>query len=199
MKTYEAIRISGTPDWNQIPETPIDHYLWSDVRSIRAFAQLCWEPDALHVRLRAVEPNILSRYDGLLDPVFCDSCLEFFFCPGSDDRYFNFECNPKGSLYVGFGRANPQRARLYREDWKSLLQTQPFTTDDGWGISLRIPASFIRWFVPDFKPAAGLTLRGNFFKCGDETLQPHYMSWNRVESATPCFHLPAFFGTIVLK
>ena len=44
----------------------------------------------------------------------------------------------------------------------------------------------------------GLRLRGNFYKCGDATVQPHYLAWNPVTSAVPAFHRPEDFGEIVL-
>jgi hypothetical protein len=34
----------------------------------------------------------------------------------------------------------------------------------------------------------------NFFKCGDDLSQPHYLAWNSVESPEPDFHQPVFFG-----
>ena len=199
MHTYEAVRIQGAPQWEQIPVAPLENYLWSDVRSIQVQAQMAWDPEALYVRLEAVEPEILCRFDGHLDEVCRDSCLEFFFCPADGDRYFNFEANPNGSLYVGYGKPGSQRARLYRTNWRELFQVAPYRTDDGWGISLRIPVSFVDWFVPGFHLEQGMTLRGNFFKCGDDTAQEHYMSWNKVDVPHPNFHLPEFFGNIVLK
>lgn len=200
MRTYEALKIQGTPDWDKLPVAPIDNYLWSDVRSIVPSAQLGWDESGLYVRLQAVEPEILCRFDGDLDPVCQDSCLEFFFCPeGEGDLYFNFEVNPNGSFYVGYGRTSPARCRLYRKNWKQLLQAEPFRTENGWGITYKVPVEIIRWYVPDFKLEAGMTIRGNFFKCGDDTAQEHYMSWNAVDVPHPNFHLPDYFGRITLK
>lgn len=200
MRTYEAIHFQGTPDWSCVPVAQIDNYLWSDVRSIVPTAQLAWNEDGLYVRMEAKEADILCRFDGILDPVHRDSCLEFFFCPESEgDRYFNFEVNPNASFYVGYGRTSPARCRLYRTDWKNILDAKPFRTETGWGIAYHIPADVIRWFVPDFQLKAGMTIRGNFFKCGDDTAQEHYMSWNSVDVPNPNFHLPEFFGNIILK
>ena len=151
------------------------------------------------MRLQATEEHILRRFTGDMDEVCKDSCLEFFFCPKADDRYFNFEANPNGSMYVGYGLPGADRCRLYKSNWKELLQVEPFETADGWGIQLRIPVSFIRIFVSDFALYSGLSLKANFFKCGDETVEPHYMAWNPVDLPAPNFHRPDFFGTITLK
>lgn len=199
MKTYEVTRVNGQPDWQSIPVAPIDQYLWSDVRSILPSAQAAWDEDALYVRLQAIEPHILRRFTGDMDMVCEDSCLEFFFCPEPEgDRYFNFEGNPNGSMYIGYGRPGKARCRLYRGDFRDVFQVTPFDIPGGWGLELRIPVSFIQIFVPNFRLYSGQVLRANFFKCGDETPQEHYMAWNPVDVPAPNFHLPEFFGEIKL-
>lgn len=200
MKTYEVIRTVGAPDWQAVPSVNIETRLWSDVDGIHPSAQVCWDEDALYVRLQTLEEHILRRFTGDLDMVCLDSCLEFFFRPENEgDRYLNFECNPNGSLYLAFGRPGSQRCRLYRSDFRQIFQLRPFDIPGGWGIELKVPVSFVRIFVPEFQLHAGLELRGNFFKCGDETVAPHYMAWNPVEVSHPNFHLPEFFGRLILK
>lgn len=36
--------------------------------------------------------------------------------------------------------------------------------------------------------------RVNFYKCGDELTQPHYLSWKNIVAPKPDFHRPDFFG-----
>ena len=199
MRTYQANRIHSQPDWDTIAVAPIDMHLWSNVRAIIPRAQLAWDKDALYIRLQTVEPNIRREYTGDFDPVWQDSCLEFFFCPENNScRYFNFECNPNGSLFVGFGNPNGDRCRLHRQDWKQLLQLTPFDISGGWGIEMRIPVSFIQLFVPDFTLYSGLCLRANFYKCGDLTEQAHYIVWNPIDESCRSFHSPQFFGELQL-
>lgn len=199
MRNYEAPKAKGKPDWSQVPVAPIDNRLWSNVDGITPTAQLCWDEKALHVRLQTLEEHILCRFTGPLADVYKDSCLEIFFCPKPEgERYFNFECNPNGAMYIGYGRPGTLRCRLTMDEFEGLV-AEPFRFPGGWGIELTIPASLIEIFVPDFKLYEGQVLRGNFFKCGDETVQPHYMAWNKVDVPAPQFHLPEFFGNIVLK
>ena len=199
MKSYEAPYVSSQPDWQNIPSLSIDQYLWSDVRTIIPSAQAAWDEEALYIRLQAIEPHIRREYTGNVDPVCEDSCLEFFFSPEAEgQRYFNFEGNPNGSLYIGFGNPGDDRCRLLHEAGNSMFQATPFDIPGGWGLLLRIPVSFVRVFVPEFKLYSGLTLRANFFKCGDKTEKEHYMSWNPVDYPHPCFHLPEFFGEMKL-
>ena len=44
----------------------------------------------------------------------------------------------------------------------------------------------------------GYTLRGNFYKCGDECVSAHHGMWNVVEVDAPDFHRPEYFGTLVI-
>lgn len=199
MKTYQVTKIQGAPDWSRIPVAQISCHLWSCQTQIVPQAQLAWDQWGLHVRLQTKEQDILRRYTGFADPVYTDSCLEFFFAPAEGERYFNFEVNPNGALFVGYGLKNPNRCRLYREDWDSLLQLKPFDTEDGWGIEMTVPVELIGYFVPDFRLYSGQVLRGNFYKCGDETVNPHFIAWSPVEAATPQFHLPEFFGKLILE
>ena len=39
-------------------------------------------------------------------------------------------------------------------------------------------------------------MRANFYKCGDKTLQPHFLSWSPIHSEKPDFHRPEDFGII---
>lgn len=199
MKTYEVMHTAGAPDWSKIPAISIDQHLWSDVRSIIPQAQAAWDENALYIRLSVKEKDILRRFTGPLDPVYTDSCLEFFFCPYPEgDHYFNFEINPNGAFYVGYGRPGIDRYRLYRDKPANHLQITPFEIPGGWGVELRIPVEFVQIFVPGFTLSSGKILRANFYKCGDETVQPHFIAWNPIDLPSPCFHCPNFFGQLRL-
>jgi hypothetical protein len=39
-------------------------------------------------------------------------------------------------------------------------------------------------------------IRGNFYKCADDTEMPHFVSWSPIHLPTPNFHCPDFFGEI---
>ncbi len=201
MKEYKIARIKGiAPDWPNIHSLNIDSYILVPDPGISAKAQICYDNDALYVRLTAKEKNILKRYTGLLDPVANDSCLEFFFCPiWGDDRYFNFEFNPLGAMYIGFGHGMHDLVRQVPQNGKSLFGVVTFDVPDGWGISFRIPYSFIRMYFPAFAPKSGVKIRANCQKCGDETEQPHYISWNPITNKTPTFHWPKDYGCMIFE
>lgn len=196
-REYAVARIESAPDWTRITEAELDKALWLPDGGIAAWAQLAYDDTALYVRMRAREPEPRAAHHGLCDAVAEDSCLEWFFCPRpGDDCYFNFEWNGNGALYLGFGRNMREHARQIVPKPKELFQFRSFSEGDVWGVAYRVPFRLIRRYAPEFCPAKGTVLRGNFYKCGDRTKQPHYLAWNAVESATPDFHRPDQFGIL---
>ena len=118
---YHISHVQGEIDWDRVPKLDLDDILWLPDQGVRAFGQFCYEKDMLHVHLRATESDIRAEYTEPLSPVCQDSCLEFFFMPEGEDRYFNYEINPNGCLYIGFGHGRSDSTALYREDMQDLL------------------------------------------------------------------------------
>ena len=197
MKEYRIQSVAGEPDWTTVPQLEVGNILWLPDVGIRAFGQFCHDAEYLYVHLRAVEQDIRAEHDASLSMVCEDSCLEFFFMAENEDRYFNFEINPNGCLYIGFGHGRADSTVLYRRDYKDLFAIRTARTPDGWEMFYRIPLSFLRLFCPAFTFTG--TLRANVYKCGDLTAHEHYLSWNPVSSATPDFHRPQDFGRMIFE
>lgn len=195
MKEYTITRCSGQPNWSKVPALQIDHWHNTEPMPISAQAQVCYDDTALYVRLSAVEENIRAELTGLLDEICEDSCLEFFFCPmAGDKRYFNIECNPNGYLFLGFGPNVDQLMRLIPMEPPIVPEARRI--DGGWETVYSIPYTFIRTFFPEFSPVSGYSMRANFYKCGDKTVQPHYLVWNPVVPQRCSFHNPDAFGIV---
>ena len=192
IRSYLIRSVAGAPDWNAVPLLEVDQVLWKPDCGIRASGQFCHDSRNLYIRLRASEKHIRAEYSAPLSPVCQDSCLEFFFMPEGEDRYFNFEINPNACLYIGFGHGRGDSTALYRKDMQQLFEIRAERTADGWETFYRIPLPFLRLFWPDFT-FTGI-LRANVYKCGDLTENEHYLSWNPVSSETPDFHRPQDFG-----
>lgn len=196
MKTHKIPRKPDILDWALIPAVSIDEQLWTPPTDISATAQICYDQNALYLRLTAKEKHIRAEQTGLLDQPCQDSCLEFFFSPSDkDQRYFNIEFNPNCCMFLGFGNGREDLVRLLTGN-ENPLRPKAARTADGWEITYQIPFSFVRLFFPDFTPAPGKVIRGNFYKCGDLTPEVHYFSWNKVTSNTPDFHRPCDFGVL---
>ena len=192
------VRRMEKPDWDAVEAVQLTHQPWLTPCAIEARAQLCHDGGNLYVRMEAKEERIRAELTGELDQVCNDSCLEFFFAPKAEDqRYFNFEWNKLCNAYVGFGGERKTRARQILKRPKELFQPVSFESDAGWGITYRIPLTYIQMYMPDF------TLSGeaacNFYKCGDMTEIPHYLAWAPLSSEKPDYHRRQDFGTLIFE
>ena len=198
MRNYTILRKPENLDWSTIPAAPIDNLLWTPSVDITSQAQLCYDEEAIYVRLSAKEANIRAEEHGPLGTPCQDSCLEFFFAPvEGDDRYMNVEFSSTGCLFLGVGTNRYNIVRLLPQG--DPFEAAPALTADGWEIIYQIPVSFIRQFFPDFAAESGKIIRANFYKCGDLTVQEHYFSWNPVTSVNPDFHRSCDFGQLIIK
>lgn len=189
------VRYMDVPDWSRTERAELTHTGWLEAAPVRAWAQLCHDGENLYVRMEAEENPVRATLTGKLDQVCDDSCVEFFFAPDPEDgRYFNFEFNPLGTLNLGFGGLRPERVRQIVKNPEELFRPAPFRTETGWGIEYRVPAEFVRRYFPAFRLEGKAAC--NFYKCGDRTERPHYLSWNPMTTETPDFHRRQDFGTL---
>ena len=189
------VKRMDVPDWDSVDRVELKDTGWLEPAPVRAWAQLCHDGEDLYVRMEAEESPVRATLTGLLDQVCDDSCLEFFFAPDcGDGRYFNFEFNPLGALNLGFGGPRPTRVRQIVKKPEELFRPEPFRTERGWGIQYRVPGEFICRYFPEFRLEGQCAC--NFYKCGDRTLRPHYLSWSPMTAKTPDFHRRQDFGTI---
>lgn len=132
-----------------------------------------------------------------------DSCCEFFVSDPFDGSYYNFELTCVGSLLSakGTGRQDRQAidpALLTRVIRHSSLERRPIVITGqiiGWTVAMLIPFELIG-IDPDNLP---VSVRANFYKCGDLTAHPHFLSWNPIPIPKPDFHKPEFFGELILR
>lgn len=152
------------------------------------------------------EENILAQVEGVNGSVSGDSCVEFFFDPRADGNYYNFEFSCIGMPHLAYGPRRGERKFVDEEEIKkqiavvSSLGNEPFAERTGghsWEMTLVIPASVL--VADEGIRLKGLKTRANFYKCGDKTSQPHYLSWNSVGTEKPDFHRPEYFGTLVFE
>ncbi len=199
MRTYTIQKVQGKPDWSTVPIMPIDTLLWTDEIDVSAQAQICWDDEALYLRMEAIEPHIRMEGTDVLSEVCEDSCLEFFFRPTERLNYFNIEMNPNGAVYFGYGceLGVPGLVRLVPEERETLFGQRVTFTSNGWVLTYRIPFYFIKRFFPEFRAGEGVRMYANAYKCGDKTVKPHFLSWNPVLSETPSFHRMQDFGCLI--
>jgi hypothetical protein len=133
------------------------------------------------------------------DPVYKDSCVEFFVDMFPEKRlgYVNFEMNAAGTLLAQFGPDRNHRQPLWPEDL-AMTDVIHGQAGDSWHVEYGVPLAFFRkLYGDDIRP--GHRAAANFYKCGDDTPVPHYGAWSPVGTPAPDFHRPEFFGEILFE
>ncbi len=131
-----------------------------------------------------------------------DSCVEFFVSPADDGIYYNLEFNGIGTCLMGSGTGREDSTRvdpgivngIRRMTSEGKKPTEEKKGEFSWTITLAIPLKV--FFRHDIKELKGKKFRANFYKCGDKLSVPHYVTWNPVETKTPDYHRPEFFGLL---
>ena len=165
---------------------------------------IAYSDDSLFIHFRVEENNIKALYSNDQEPVWQDSCVEFFCAMPEQNFYYNFEFNCIGTCIATAREGREKNVRpLVADQLKQIeryasLGSQPFGERIGktaWEICVKIPFTILGINKGDSLPKA---FRANFYKCGDETAVPHYVSWSPINTAAPDFHCPEFFGEIHL-
>ena len=131
-----------------------------------------------------------------------DSCVEVFIQDPEKADYYNFEINALGKVLACYGPVREGRTRRPEAQMKKILRFAhleggPLDKDgiQTWRVGVVIPFELIG-LHPDNLPHS---IRANFYKCGDKTAHPHYVSWSPIDTPKPDFHRPDFFGELILK
>jgi len=158
--------------------------------------------DAVFLKFDVKEKYFKANYRQTNDPVYKDSCVEFFIGFDEDGTYYNFEFNAIGTTLVGYGTPG-NRGHLpvtLINNIKSLASSK--TISDSalpfeWELSLAIPFSL--FYKHSISTLKGTTCKANFYKCGDDLPEPHFLCWNNINADKPNFHLPQYFGTLIFE
>jgi hypothetical protein len=157
--------------------------------------------DCIFLKYYVTEQNTRAVYSKPNDPVYKDSCVEIFISFDGDERYYNFEFNFLGNALVEFGPGRGSRtllpASLIRKIKTQTVITSLQEEQEGmvhWELTVVVPFElFLHHTITSLKGQAG---RVNFHKCGDDLAEPHFLIWNNIQSESPDFHLPRFFGSV---
>ncbi|NLY17811.1 MAG: hypothetical protein GX045_02380 [Clostridiaceae bacterium] len=171
-------------------------------------ARVLYTEKGLHVYMISYENKITATYTKMHDPVYKESCMEFFIKPNpeKDDRYLNFEFNAIGTLNSGLGKDRFERLaipEIYLERFKISASVKKENVKDFcgpfWSVRFFIPFDFIEEYFGKIHAGPGTEMMGNFYKCGEVVDYPHYGCWNEIKNERPDFHRPECFGRLVLE
>lgn len=182
-----------------LPKQSIAYAPWSDGKPLpKASFAIAHGAESVYLKYYVREPAIRAEHLNINEPVYEDSCVEFFIAFGDDAAYYNLEFNCIGNCLGQYGRSKTDRAYLPVQLLSQIRhQTQIRNSVAGqisWELTLCIP-------VKIFSRHPGLVVSGqparvNFYKCGDKLPDPHYLCWNNIVAARPEFHLIDFFREI---
>lgn len=180
----------------------LNHRNWVEAPDVHVEFDMHHRGTSILFKFRVREPQIRAVHTGYNAPVWKDSCVEFFFSPGDDPNYYNFEFNAIGALLGAYGPDRQHREPI-PEEILELIQTTPSLGGDpienltgrlSWELDIVLPVKvFHHHRITDIADTRG---RGNLYKCGDDLDQPHYLSWMPVQTDDPDFHRPEFFGEL---
>jgi hypothetical protein len=158
--------------------------------------------DHLWIHFRVTEQHVKAVHLIDQEEVWKDSCVEFFVKLPYAEKYTNFEFNCLGTCLSTRRKSRSEDVvPLSEEEMKSIerfssLGNQPVEINKktNWSLTVKIPLQILN--SDTTKDIAGMY--ANFYKCGDETAKPHYVSWSKINTEQPDFHQPDFFGMLVL-
>lgn len=157
--------------------------------------------DCIFIKYFVTEKSIRALYGKTNDPVYKDSCVEFFISFNSEAEYYNMEFNCIGTCLMGYGSGKTERQLLSEKligEIRHLAiiksSNDSYRNDVNWELTLMIPLEIFAYH--NIHSLKDQRCRGNFFKCGDELPEPHFLAWNNITAGQPDFHLPQFFGDI---
>ena len=193
------ILVKDSVDFSDAPKAEIACYKWTEGYTPYAFAQLIYVRDlGLALHMEAYESDPKSVYTMYNQPVYTDSCLEFFVnCNPDQPLYINFEMNANGAFLSALrpGRKGKQPIHELMSDLPAVMAKK---FEDHWSVDAFFTLSQIKTLFGKDNFETGDVLLGNFYKCGDETPIPHFGMWAPIDLEAPDFHRPEFFGKLII-
>lgn len=198
--------------WSGLEALSLNGFLGSDAPAHRPRTQVktAYRSDALYWIFRVEDRYVRAVATRHQDPVCKDSCVEFFFVPGPDiaSGYFNVEINCGGTVLFHWQPAPKRDVVVVAEpDLVALTvaASLPKTVDPEmgdptvWTVACRLPMAVLQRYASVAAPAPGVVWRANFYKCGDATSHPHWLTWSPVDPSPLGFHRPDTFGELVFE
>jgi hypothetical protein len=199
-----------SPAWAKAETAHVSHFRTeSSAHHPRTSVRLLHDAGGIRGIFHIDDQYVRSVRTNFQDPVWKDSCVEFFIMPRQDRGYFNLEMNA-GGAHLCYYVEDPARVP------GGLKKFTPLPSDEGcqikiesslpktvepeigepvtWELNFFIPVSVLEKYTGPLGKLGGQTWRGNFYKCGDDLSHPHWGMWSPVDQLN--FHLPQCFGKI---
>jgi hypothetical protein len=194
--------------WQYIRSEHLKHYMGNKPEHFpKTKVKVAYNESYIFVMFRVEDRYIKAVATEHQDAVCKDSCVEFFFTPNFDisKGYFNLEMNCGGTMLLHFhppsGKPGIVLPKSECEQIK-IAHSMPrivnpeITQLETWTVEYWIPINLLKKYCDVNTPKPQTVWRANFYKCGDDTSHPHWLTWSPVEFPKPNFHLPQFFGEL---
>ncbi|WP_207534499.1 carbohydrate-binding family 9-like protein [Desertivirga arenae] len=190
----ETSNYLDTLEKNEIKEVSWQEYPYSPNTSF----SVAYTKNAIALKYYVQEKAIKALNIYSNQPVYEDSCVEFFIAFNDELEYYNIEFNCTGTCCAGFGKEKNSRKKISdrniekirHETWirsKGILEGDIY-----WELTVLIPLSVFQFHT--LGNLLNSKCKVNFYKCGDHLPEPHFLSWTRINNPTPNFHMPEYFG-----
>lgn len=198
------------PVWSQAETLELTHWYESPTHRPKVQARVLHDAQNIYVTFRVNDRYVRATREDYQASVCRDSCVEFFVRPKSNKGYFNFEMNCGGTLllyYIEDPTFTPKGFRKFQEvPWELGKQIRVYHSlpkivypeieePTEWFVEYAIPLSLFEHYVGKLGALPGQEWKANFYKCADQTSQPHWVSWAPL-SGPLNFHRPQDFQTI---
>lgn len=193
VKTYDVI------DWDVVFKANIDTFKWAEGYTPKAYAQVAiLEGCGLAAKLTAFEKNPLAEKQNFNDPVYEDSCLEFFaMFDSKGEKYLNFEMNSNGAFLATVREARGEVVTI--DNFIDLPVVNVEKDEEKWSVEIFLSFEDIEKMFPNSSFESGMVIPANFYKCGDKTAVPHYGMWNEIGGSVVSYHQPEYFGKLIIE
>ena len=202
VKEYTVKSFDACPEnWSSVEKALMDETPWVKDYVPVTYAQVVFvKNDGFYIRMTCEEKDPKATYTKWMDPVYNDSCMEFFASfDASSQQYMNVEVNSLGTALSAYGVKGKRTTISDILGYPLVVQADVRETE--WSILIHLTLSEIEK-VFGVKPdtfVSGYTFRANFYKCGDKTAVVHYNMWNRVDTKKPSYHEPNYFGKLIME
>jgi hypothetical protein len=200
--------------WEAADTITIEHF-WplEHQHEPKTAARMVHDGETIAVMFRVADNYIVAKGTQYQDRTHLDSCAELFIEPVAGKGYLNFEFNCGGTLlltYIEDARRTETGFEKYAhvpaevvagmEVHTSLAAPvdPEITVPTTWTLSYTIPKRVFETYAGPIETLSGMTLRGNVYKCADESSHPHWGYWADIGDELN-FHQPDKFVALELE
>ncbi len=188
-------------DWTTIPAAAVDTYRWCQGYAPAVTARMVYiQNEGFVLRMDCTERAPKADCTDYMQPVYLDSCMEFFADWLGDGRYINMEMNARGTLLSCIGQDRHERTPITAYTDGIIFPVTAVIEAETWSVTAEIPLALLAAIlgVERLTVEPGFSFRGNFYKCGDETAIPHFGMWSPIDTPEADFHKPEYFGALTV-